>query len=75
MFQLRSNGKLCKQVWGEEKQFYTQNEQKMQNKVIGATAHMCCSREIFTNFVERDEEISLAGDKQIAAKEIGGVDI
>lgn len=47
----------------------------MQNKVIGATAHMCCSREIFTNFVERDEEISLAGDKQIAAKEIGGVDI
>ena len=39
----------------------------------GATAHMCCSRDMFTDFVERDESISLAGDKQIVAK--GDVEI
>lgn len=41
----------------------------------GATAHMCCKREMFVNFVEHAEEISLAGDKTIVAKGKGDVQI
>ena len=32
------------------------------------TAQMCCRRKMITDFVERDEIISLAGDKKIVAK-------
>ena len=41
----------------------------------GATAHMCCEKELFTTFKEHNESISLAGDQQIVAKGKGDVEI
>ena len=41
----------------------------------GATAHMCCERQLFTSFQEHNVFISLAGDKQIVATGTGDVSI
>lgn len=41
----------------------------------GATSHMCCERDMFSNFVDHVEEIHFEADKYIVAKGKGDVEV